>query len=70
MPVFHVGWTDNPEVYYNPIRVVFGGPARIGYELRHNRGFGMRMKILFGSVMWNPPMTIDYLKKKSFEIGD
>jgi sterol desaturase/sphingolipid hydroxylase (fatty acid hydroxylase superfamily) len=60
-----VGWTGNPEVYHNPLRVVLGGPARIWYELRHNRGFKMRLKILFGSVFWNPPVTIDYLKKKT-----
>jgi sterol desaturase/sphingolipid hydroxylase (fatty acid hydroxylase superfamily) len=58
-----VGWTDNPEVYHNPIRVVLGGPARILYELRHNCGWKTRFLILFGGVMWNPPLTIDYIKK-------
>jgi sterol desaturase/sphingolipid hydroxylase (fatty acid hydroxylase superfamily) len=59
-----VGWTGNPELHHNPLRVVFGGPARIWYEWRHNRGFSTRMKIFFGSVFWNPPVTTDYLKKR------
>jgi sterol desaturase/sphingolipid hydroxylase (fatty acid hydroxylase superfamily) len=58
-----VGWTGNPEVWHNPLRVVFGGPARIVYELRHNRSPKMWTRILFGSVFWNPPKTVDYLKK-------
>jgi sterol desaturase/sphingolipid hydroxylase (fatty acid hydroxylase superfamily) len=58
-----VGWTGNPELYHNPLRVVFGGPARIWYELRNNPGLGMKMRIIFGSVFWNPPRTIDFLKK-------
>lgn len=60
-----VGWTGNPEIYGNPCRVVFGGPARIWYEWQHNRGFALRWRILFGSVHWNPPVTIDYLKKSA-----
>jgi hypothetical protein len=58
-----VGWTNNPEIYHNPLRVIFGGPARILYELRHNRGIALRLRVLFGPVDWNPPQTKDYLKK-------
>ncbi len=58
-----VGWTGNPDIHHNPLRVVFGGPARIWFELRHNAGLRVKLKILLGSVYWNPPQTIDYLKK-------
>jgi sterol desaturase/sphingolipid hydroxylase (fatty acid hydroxylase superfamily) len=58
-----VGWTGNPGIHHNPLRVILGGPARILYELSHNAGFGTRWRILFGSVAWNPPKTIDYIKK-------
>lgn len=62
-----VGWTGNPRIWHNPLRVMFGGPARILYELRHNSVW-LWPRILFGSVYWNPPRTIDYIKAEVTEM--
>lgn len=58
-----IGWTNNPVTYMNPFRVIFGGPARIFYELRMNKDWKSRFLILFGSIHYEPKITIDYIKK-------
>jgi sterol desaturase/sphingolipid hydroxylase (fatty acid hydroxylase superfamily) len=45
-----IGWTNNPDTYMNPFRVLFGGPARIMYELKMNKDWKSRFLILFGSI--------------------
>jgi len=59
-----IGWTNNPDIYMNPFRVVFGGPARIMYELRMNKGWKSRFLILFGPINYEPQFTINYIKKQ------
>lgn len=56
-----VGLTGNPAIHHNPLRVIFGGPARILYELRHN-SLRYWPGIFFGSVFWDPPATREYVK--------
>lgn len=58
-----IGWTDDPEIHMNPFRVIFGGPARILYELQMNKDWRSRFLILFGPINYQPKITIDYIKK-------
>ncbi len=58
-----IGWTNNPDIYMNPFRVILGGPARIVYELRENKNWKTRLLILFGPVNYMPPHTTDYIRK-------
>jgi sterol desaturase/sphingolipid hydroxylase (fatty acid hydroxylase superfamily) len=55
-----VGLTGNPELYMNPLRLAFSGVAQMLYELWHNRGLKVKLKIIFGGSDWNPPITKDY----------
>ena len=47
----------------NPLRVIFGGPARIIYELRMNKNWKTRFLILFGPINYEPEISINYIKK-------
>lgn len=58
-----IGLTGNPEIYLNPLRVVFGGLARIAYEWRANSSWRTRLLILFGPIEYMPPLTRDFVKK-------
>ncbi len=58
-----IGWTNNPAIYMNPLRVIFGGPARIIYELRMNKNWKTRFLILFGPINYEPEISINYIKK-------
>jgi sterol desaturase/sphingolipid hydroxylase (fatty acid hydroxylase superfamily) len=58
-----IGWTNNPAIYMNPLRVIFGGPARIIYELRMNKDWKTRFLILFGPINYEPAISINYIKK-------
>jgi sterol desaturase/sphingolipid hydroxylase (fatty acid hydroxylase superfamily) len=58
-----IGWTNNPDTYMNPFRVLFGGPARILYELKMNKDWKSRFLILFGPINYEPEVTINYIKK-------
>ncbi len=62
-----VGLTGQPPLYRNPLRVVFGGVARIVYEWRANPDWRTRWLILFGPIDYMPPRTIDYVKKAPTE---
>ena len=59
-----VGLTGSPELYMNPLRLGLSGMAQIFYELKHNSDFKTRLKILFGSSEYMPPVTKDFAKKK------
>lgn len=58
-----IGLTDNPPLYYNPLRLALSGMAQLVFELRHNpvREWGV---ILFGRVGEDPPATCDYALKR------
>ncbi len=58
-----IGWTGDPAIRLNPLRVVFGGAARIAYELRHNPGLAERLRIVFGPIDYMPPRTRDFVTK-------
>jgi hypothetical protein len=45
----------------NPLRLGLAGLLQLGYELRHNRGFVSRLRILFGSSNFAPTQTKDYV---------
>tara|TARA_B110001452_G_scaffold210115_1_gene180478 strand:- start:5044 stop:6246 length:1203 start_codon:yes stop_codon:yes gene_type:complete len=58
-----IGLTNQPEMYMNPVSFAFSGLLQMLYELRHNRSFLVRLKIIFGGVYYMPPLTKSYLKK-------
>lgn len=57
----NTGLTNNPTVIMNPFRVNFSGFAQLWYELKHNRDFKTRWRIIFGSIWYIPPHTKEYL---------
>ena len=58
-----IGLTNQPELYYNPIRLALSGMAQIVYELRHNPGIASWLRIVFGSVYYVPPNSRNYAIK-------
>jgi sterol desaturase/sphingolipid hydroxylase (fatty acid hydroxylase superfamily) len=59
------GLTGNPDVHMNPWRITFSGFAQVAYELKHNKSWSTRIKILFGDVYYKPPLTKEFLIRKS-----
>jgi hypothetical protein len=55
-----VGLTDQPNLYYNPVRLSLSGIAQIFYELWHNRSLKAWLGILFGSVDYTPSNSKDF----------
>lgn len=62
-----VGLTGQPPLYYNPLRLGLGGLLQLWYELRHNRDWKTRIKILFGHSDYTPPVTRSYILKSGTE---
>lgn len=60
-----IGLTDNPTIYMNPFRIIFSGLAQLWYELKMNRSWLTRFRIIFGGVYYMPPKTKDFLKLAS-----
>lgn len=58
------GLTNQPALELSAMAVVFGGLQQIWYELKHNKDFLTRIKIIFGGIYYIPPITKDYLKIK------
>lgn len=58
-----IGLTDQPAIYLNPLTHVFAGLLQLAFELCHNKSFKVRVKILFGSAYYTPPISRDFLKK-------
>jgi hypothetical protein len=56
-----VGLDGSPRLHLNPLRLGLAGLLQLGYELRHNRGFVSRLRILFGSSNFAPTQTKDYV---------
>jgi hypothetical protein len=50
-----------PTMKLNPFRIIFSGLAQMVYELRMNRDWLTRMKIIFGGIYYVPPITKDFL---------
>jgi len=55
-----VGLTHRPDIVLNPFTLYFGGILTILYELKNN-SIRHWFSIIFGSVMYAPPRTKDYL---------
>jgi sterol desaturase/sphingolipid hydroxylase (fatty acid hydroxylase superfamily) len=55
------GLTNNPKIRMNPFRINFSGFAQLGYELKYNKDWLIRLRIIFGSIWYKPPFTKDYL---------
>ncbi|MEP0624275.1 sterol desaturase family protein [Parasphingorhabdus sp.] len=66
-----IGLTHQPTIYLSSFNVIFSGLMQIGYELWHNKDFGTRMKILFGHIEYEPPVSrnflVDYAARKGVE---
>lgn len=62
-----IGLTGSPQLHMNPLRVVFGGVARLVYEWRHNRDWRTRFRIVFGGITYMPPKTIDFVKRQPYQ---
>ena len=56
-----IGLTNQPKMHMNPFRIIFSGIAQMFYELKMNRGFIVKMKIIFGGVYYVPPVSKDFL---------
>jgi sterol desaturase/sphingolipid hydroxylase (fatty acid hydroxylase superfamily) len=57
-----VGLTNTPPIRLNPLAIVFSGITQIAYELKMNKSWITRIKILFGDVYYVPPITKEFLK--------
>ena len=60
-----VGLTGSPELHMNPIRLALSGMTQIAYELKNNKDWRTRLKILVGDSDYFPPVSKDFAKKKS-----
>lgn len=60
-----IGLTHDVPVHRNPFRIAFGGAAKIISELWLNKGLLTKMKILFGSIHYEPPISREFLKIQS-----
>jgi sterol desaturase/sphingolipid hydroxylase (fatty acid hydroxylase superfamily) len=56
-----LGLTDQPEIHFTPLNIVFSGLLQILYELKHNKSLGTRLKIIFGHIEYVPPISKSYL---------
>ena len=55
-----IGLTGNPKLHMNPFRLLMAGLVQIIYELRNNRDWQTRVKILFGKSDYLPPVSKDF----------
>ena len=62
-----VGLIGQPQLYYNPLRLALGGIAQLIYELRYNKDWRTRVKILLGDSYYAPPITRSYILKAGCE---
>ncbi len=62
-----VGLTGQPPLYYNPLRLGLGGLLQLVYELRYNKDWRTRVKIIFGDSYYTPPVTRSYILKSGAE---
>ena len=59
----NTGLTNDPDIYMNPFRLIFSGFAEMYMEFKHNKGWKVRLKILFGSSHFSPPIRFVYHTK-------
>ncbi len=58
-----LGLTHQPDIYHNPLNFALAGVLQISYELRHNKDFVTRLKIIFAGIFYVPPVSKSFLKK-------
>ncbi|MGE0638415.1 MAG: sterol desaturase family protein [Bacteroidia bacterium] len=56
-----LGLTSQPAINMNPLRILFSGIAQIAWELKMNKSFTARLKILFGNVDYKPALSREFL---------
>lgn len=56
-PKPQVGLWGNPDLHHNPIRLLMSGLAQIVYEVYYNKGILSKLRCVFGSVNYTPPVT-------------
>lgn len=57
------GLQGSPILYMNPLRLALAGCAQLLYELRHNAGFGTRLRVLLAGSDYVPKHSQDYAIK-------
>lgn len=57
----NIGLTGDPKLYMNPVRLLLSGLAQIIYELKNNKEFYVRMKIIFGKSDYVPPISKNFV---------
>ena len=55
-----VGLSEGVELHPNPVRLAYAGMWQLAYELRHNKDWRTRLRILLGSSDWTPPISKDF----------
>lgn len=63
-----VGLTGSPRLHMNPMRLALSGLAQIIYELKSNKGWSERLKIVFGGSDYVPPISHDFAIKSTVEL--
>ena len=56
-----VGLTNKPTIKMNPLRIAFSGIVQLWYELKNNKNWRTRTRIIFGDIYYMPPVTRDFL---------
>lgn len=64
-----IGLTGNPKLHMNPFRLLMAGMVQLVYELRNNRNWQTRIKILFGKTDYSPPVSKDFAIHQPDESG-
>ena len=56
-----LGLTNTPKIRHNPLRIILSGISQLLFELKENKNWLTRLKILFGPIRYQPPITKEYL---------
>lgn len=56
-----LGLTNTPKIHHNPLRIILSGISQLIFELRENKNWFTRLKVLFGPIHYMPPKTKEYL---------
>jgi sterol desaturase/sphingolipid hydroxylase (fatty acid hydroxylase superfamily) len=63
-PTPQVGLWGDPALHHNPIRLLLSGLIQIAYEVYANKGLTTKLRCVFSSVHYNPPVS------RHFHISD
>jgi sterol desaturase/sphingolipid hydroxylase (fatty acid hydroxylase superfamily) len=59
-----VGLTNQPPIKLSPFALILSGWQQMAYELKNNKDWVVRFKIIFGDIYFMPPVTKDFLKRE------